>query len=222
MTKSFFSLETVHNIIIGMSDGLTVPFALAAGIASTTTHNIVIIIAGISSIVAGMISMGLGGFLATKSDVDYYKVKQKIESTESIALKEQEDTDIFASYGLTASQVAPITKAFEANPKQWVNFIMLNAFQLSKPTKNEALNSGVVVGLSYLISGFIPLSPYFFMKTPYQALFVSIIVTFVTLVAFGYLKARAIGSNIWSSIFGVVAVSGVAAALAFVIGRLFN
>ncbi len=212
--------NTIHNIIIGMSDGLTVPFALAAGISGTVTHNTAIIVAGISSIVAGMISMGMGGYLATQSDVDYYHGKETIECSESVPDRVQESIQVLSDYGLTQEEIRLVVETLKANPHRWIDLLLLNEFDLCRPSKNEAISSGLVVGISYAVSGFIPLFPYFIVSTPYSALLWSIVVTLATLLAFGYLKARAVGSSPWKSILGVVAVSGIAAGAAFIVGKL--
>jgi VIT1/CCC1 family predicted Fe2+/Mn2+ transporter len=212
--------NAIHNIIIGMSDGLTVPFALAAGISGTVTHNTAIIVAGISSIVAGTISMGLGGYLATQSDVDYYRGKETVEYSEPVPEKVQESVQVLSQYGLTSEEIQPVVETLKANPQRWIDLLLLNEFDLCRPARNEAAASGAVVGLAYLVSGCIPLAPYFVVPTPYRALLWSIVVTLVTLVGFGYAKARAVGSNPWKSILGVVAVSGIAAGAAFAVGKL--
>jgi VIT1/CCC1 family predicted Fe2+/Mn2+ transporter len=214
------SSNTVHNIIIGMSDGLTVPFALAAGISGTVTHNTAIIVAGISSIVAGCISMGLGGYLATQSDVEYYYSKRQDEDSEPVPKREQESIQVLSGYGLPMEEIRRVVNVLKSNPRQWIDLLLLNEFALCRPYRNEAISSGAVVGLSYLVSGFIPLAPYFCIPKPYEALLWSIVVTLVTLVVFGYAKARAVNSNPWKSILGVIAVSGIAAGAAFVTGKL--
>jgi len=222
-SKYFSSRDAVHDIIIGMSDGLTVPFALAAGISSTVSHTAVIVVAGISAIIAGCISMGLGGYLAARNDVEYFNNKQTNEYNEvkGVPIEEsQEVVDILKDYGLAQKEIDPVMKIFKNNPDQWVKFMIRNELELSEPYKGKALHSGLTVALSYLVSGFIPLSPYFFVPIPYEALLISIIITFIALVIFGYMKARVVNSNVWQSIFNVVLISGLAAGLSFVIGKL--
>jgi VIT1/CCC1 family predicted Fe2+/Mn2+ transporter len=221
--KYFSSRDAVHDIIIGMSDGLTVPFALAAGISSTVSHTSVIVVAGISAIIAGCISMGLGGYLAARNDVEYYynKLEKEHNDVKGDPTEEiKEVVDIFIDYGLTQKEIDPVMEKFENNPEQWVKFMIRNELELSKPYKGRALNSGLTVAISYLISGFIPLFPYFFVQIPYKALLISIIVTFIALVVFGYMKAKVVKSNVWQSIFNVVLISGLAASIAFIIGKL--
>ena len=223
LKKYFSSRDAVHDIIIGMSDGLTVPFALAAGISSTGAHTSVIVVAGISAIIAGCISMGLGGYLAARNDVEYYYNKLEKESNEikGTPIEEmQEVVNIFIDYGLTSKEIDPVMEVFQNNPKQWVNFMVRNELELSKPYQGRALDSGITVAISYLISGFIPLFPYIFVKIPYNALLISIIVTFIALVIFGYVKAKVVDSNVWKSICNVVLISGLAAGIAFIIGKL--
>jgi VIT1/CCC1 family predicted Fe2+/Mn2+ transporter len=224
ISKEYFSSrDAVHDIIIGMSDGLTVPFALAAGISSTVSHTAVIVVAGISAIIAGCISMGLGGYLAARNDVEYYYNKQKKEYNEvkGVPIEEiKEVVDILKDYGLAQKEIDPVMEKFENNPDQWVKFMIRNELELSMPYKGKALDSGLTVAISYLISGFIPLCPYFFVQIPYEALLISIIVTFIALVIFGYMKAKVVDSNVWQSIFNVVLISGLAAGISFIIGKL--
>ena len=210
--KYFSSRDAVHDIIIGMSDGLTVPFALAAGISSTVSHTSVIVVAGISAIIAGCISMGLGGYLAARNDVEYYynKLEKEHNDVKGDPTEEiKEVVDIFIDYGLTQKEIDPVMEKFENNPEQWVKFMIRNELELSKPYKGRALNSGLTVAISY-----------FFVQIPYKALLISIIVTFIALVVFGYMKAKVVKSNVWQSIFNVVLISGLAASIAFIIGKL--
>jgi VIT1/CCC1 family predicted Fe2+/Mn2+ transporter len=210
--KYFSSRDAVHDIIIGMSDGLTVPFALAAGISSTVSHTSVIVVAGISAIIAGCISMGLGGYLAARNDVEYYynKLEKEHNDVKGDPTEEiKEVVDIFIDYGLTQKEIDPVMEKFENNPEQWVKFMIRNELELSKPYKGRALNSGLTVAISY-----------FFVQIPYKALLISIIVTFIALVVFGYMKAKVVKSNVWQSIFNVVLISGSATGIAFIIGKL--
>jgi VIT1/CCC1 family predicted Fe2+/Mn2+ transporter len=221
--KHFTASNIVRDIIIGMSDGLTVPFALAAGLSGAVSHTSIILIAGFSEIGAGCISMGLGGYLAAQNDSEHYFSEQKREYDEVKNIphmEKQEVIDIFKTYGLTEAQVQPVIKNFENNPDQWVDFMMRNELKLDKPDKTRARNSGLTIALSYLIAGLIPLSPYIFIKTTQTALIVSGGVTIVALIAFGYIKAKLIGNNPWQSAWRTLLIGGVAAGVAYLISKL--
>ena len=220
--KHFTASDTVRDVIIGMSDGLTVPFALAAGLSGAVSNTSIIIIAGLAEITAGCISMGLGGYLAAQNDAEHYYSEQKKEynEVETIPEKEkQEIVDIFKTYGLSAEQIAPVINNFENNPDKWVEFMMRNELNLDKPDKARARNSGLTIALSYLVAGMIPLSPYIFIKVPYIALIVSAVVTLLALTIFGYAKAKFIGNNPWHSAWRTVLIGGVAAGAAYLIAK---
>lgn len=218
----FTASNTVRDIIIGMSDGLTVPFALAAGLSGAVSQTNIIVIGGLAEIAAGCISMGLGGFLAAQSDSEHYYSEQKKEYHEVDVVPEreaQEVIDIFKSYGLNENQTAPIIEEFKKNPDNWVEFMMQNELHLDKPDKARAKKSGVTIALSYLFAGFIPLSPYFFMKNSHEALLISVIATLTALLIFGYIKAKLIDNNPWKSALQTVSIGGVAALAAYLLAR---
>ena len=117
----------VRDIVIGMSDGLTVPFALAAGLSGAAASSGLIVTGGLAEIAAGAIAMGLGGYLAAKSDRDHYFNEKRREFEEVIEKPDQEKyevEEVFKSYGLTDKQIAPILQAFQADHQAWVNFMM--------------------------------------------------------------------------------------------------
>ena len=218
----FTASKTVRDVIIGMSDGLTVPFALAAGLSGAVTQTSIIVIAGLAEIAAGCISMGLGGYLAARNDEDHYNSEEKREYREVDVVPNQEKkevVDIFKSYGLNDEQIAPIIENFKHNPDSWVAFMMRNELDLEKPDKARARISGLTIAASYLVSGFIPLSPYIFMRNSHDALFVSIAVTLVALLAFGYVKAKLIGNDPWKSAWQTILIGGTAAAAAYLIAK---
>lgn len=223
--KHFKASDTVRDIIIGMSDGLTVPFALAAGLSGAISNTNIIVIAGFAEIAAGCISMGLGGYLAAQSDAEHYYSELRKEHNEIKFIPEAEKAEIaeiFKQYGLTEQQIDPVIKNFENNPDKWVEFMMRNELNLEKPNKARARNSGITIALAYLLSGFIPLSPYIFLQTPRIALIISIIVTLLALLIFGYTKAKIMGNNPWHSAWRTVLIGGVAAAAAYLIAKVIS
>ncbi len=218
----FTASEKVRDVVIGMSDGLTVPFALAAGLTGAIAASHLIVIAGLAEIAAGCISMGLGGWLAAKSDAEHYRRERKVEEQEvkdTPEVEAQEVRDIFKEYGLTARQIEPIIDNFRANPKKWVDFMMTNELGLEEPHPRRALYSAATIALSYAIGGFVPLSPYFFVHNSHHALYPSIIVTLIALFLFGFFKAKVAGTNQLKSAMQTVLVGGIAAAAAFLIAR---
>ncbi len=219
----FTASDMVRDIIIGMSDGLTVPFALAAGLSGAVSTTTLIVIAGLSEIAAGSISMGLGGYLAGQNDAEHYESEERKEYHEVVAIPEQEKkevADIFKTYGLDEHAIAPVLKVFEKDPKKWVDFMMRNELNLDRPDRNRARNSGLTIALSYLVAGFIPLSSYIFVHDSRVALLVSVVVTLLALLVFGYIKAKLIGNNPWRSAWRTALIGSVAAGAAYLIAKL--
>jgi len=218
----FTASEKVRDVVIGMSDGLTVPFALAAGLTGAIAASHLIVIAGLAEIAAGCISMGLGGWLAAKSDAEHYHRERKVEEREvreTPEVEAQEVRDIFKEYGLTAGQIEPIIENFRASPKLWVDFMMTNELELEEPHPKRAIYSAATIAASYAIGGFVPLSPYFFIHNARHALYPSIVVTLIALFLFGFFKARIAGTGAIKSAFQTVLVGGIAAITAFLIAR---
>jgi VIT1/CCC1 family predicted Fe2+/Mn2+ transporter len=218
----FTSSNVVRDIIIGMSDGLTVPFALAAGLSGAVSTTTLIVIAGLSEIAAGSISMGLGGYLAGENDAEHYYSEERKEYNEVKVIPQQEKQeiiDIFKTYGLNEPEIAPVLATFEKNPKKWVDFMMRNELNLDKPDSKRARNSGITIALSYLVAGFIPLSPYILIHDSRVALFVSVSVTLLALIIFGYVKAKLIGNNPWQSAWRTALIGSVAAGAAYLIAK---
>src|SRR6516225_3317390 len=196
--KHFTASDTVRDIVIGMSDGLTVPFALAAGltgaVASTGGRETAIIVTGgLAEIAAGAIAMGLGGYLAAKSDAEHYASEMKREHREvqEIPQEEQEEVArVFRAYGLGPDEISPIIKALTAHPQSWVDFMMRYELGLEKPDPKRALHSALTIALSYVAGGLIPLFPYVLLHTASNALTLSVVVTVIALFLFGYVKGR--------------------------------
>ncbi len=221
--KHFSGKEFVRDVVIGMSDGLTVPFALAAGLSGAIVATHIIVTAGLAEIAAGSIAMGLGGFLAAKGDVEHYDIEEKREYYEIehlIHREEHETSEIFESYGLTKEQIEPIISHFKSKPKEWVDFMMRFELGLEKVDPHRALKSARNIALSYIVGGFIPLSPYMIFASSTVAFMCSVAATLIALFIFGFVKGHYTGNNPWKSAAYTTIVGGLAAAAAFSIARL--
>ncbi len=215
----------VRDVIIGMSDGLTVPFALAAGLSGSAIHPSVIIVAGLAEIAAGSISMGLGGYLAAQSDADVYHnelAREYREIKEVPEMERKEVAEIFTAYGLSEADIAPVLNKFEKEPDMWVKFMMAHELFLHEPDPKQAIKSAGTIALSYIVGGIIPLSPYFFTQYPHQGLLISIGITLSALVVFGYVKSRYIGIDPWKGALRTAIVGAIAAGAAFFLARLIS
>lgn len=216
--KHFTASDTVRDIVIGMSDGLTVPFAIAAGMTGAAVGTKVVIIAGLAEIAAGSISMGLGGYLAGKTDVEHYDVERQREEDETHQVPDveaQEVADILNDLGLTDNEAAPIVAALRRQREKWVDFMMRFELGLERPDPQRALQSALTIAASYAISGFIPLAPYMFITNVQSALLISIMVTILTLFVFGYVKGRITGIKALRSATQTALIGGAAAGAAF-------
>lgn len=223
--KHFQSSQQVRDFVIGMSDGLTVPFALAAGLSGAISETSIIITAGLAEIAAGSIAMGLGGYLAGRTEIEHYDSEERREYEEIERLHDveiRETKEIFAEYGLTEEQQDMIAHEMAKNPKKWVDFMMRFELGLERPDKNRALQSAIVIGLSYVIGGLIPLSAYFFTATASEGLFYSSIITFICLVAFGLIKSKLTGQPLLKGAARVTLVGALAAAAAFGLAKLIG
>ncbi len=219
------SSEFITDIVIGMSDGLTVPFALAAGLSGAVSSNTVIITAGIAEIVAGSIAMGLGGYLAGKTEQEHYQaeLKREYDEVENLPEKEkQEVRDIFAEYGLSKAAQDIIAEEMSKDKDKWVDFMMKYELGLEKPHPNRARKSASTIGISYIVGGFIPLSAYFLTHTPYEGLIGSAILTVICLFIFGYFKSKVTGQPPIKGALKVTLIGIAAAAAAFIIAKSFN
>ena len=222
----FKGSDRVRDIIIGMSDGLTVPFALAAGLSgvANATSNI-IITGGLAEMAAGAISMGLGGYLAARSDAEHYQAERATEQKEVDTIPDVEVAeveDVFLSYGLDKNQSNTIAKALSLHPQKWIDFMMKFELGLEKPDANRARNSAATIGISYIVGGLIPMSGYFFTQTPYQGLVVSAILTVICLFLFGYFKSKVTGQPLIKGAVKVTLIGITAAAAAFMVAKAFN
>jgi VIT1/CCC1 family predicted Fe2+/Mn2+ transporter len=224
LERHFTASDTVRDIVIGMSDGLTVPFALAAGLSAFASSGIVVT-AGLAEIAAGSIAMGLGGYLAAKSDAEHYVSEKRREQREVAEIPEEEMEEVaqvFRGYGLTGEQVAPVVHALSEHPKAWVDFMMRFELGLEEPKPERARTSALTIGGAYVAGGFIPLAPYIFISTAHVALLVSIAVTLAALFIFGFVKGRFTTARPLRSALETAFVGSVAAGAAFLIARAIS
>jgi len=219
------SSDLLRDVVIGMSDGLTVPFALAAGLSGAVDQSSIIVIAGIAEIAAGSIAMGLGGYLAGKTEQDHYQseVKREYDEVENLRHKEIEETrEFFANIGLSPALQDQATEEIAKDKDRWVDFMMKYELGLDKPDPKRASKSALNIGLSYIAGGIIPLSPYFFITDSNEALKISVVATLVCLFVFGFFKSRITGVKpIWGAL-KVTLIGALAAAAAFGVAKLFE
>ena len=223
--KHFTAGETVRDIVIGMADGLTVPFALAAGLTGAIASSHIVITAGFAEIAAGSIAMGLGGYLAARSDAEHYASERKREEEEIVTVPDveaQEVQEIFKTYGLNESESASVVTALRQRPKDWVDFMMRFELGLEKPVPGRAWKSALTIAFSYVVGGIIPLSAYLAIADAHSALKVSITVTLIALLGFGAVKGRFTGAPMLRSGLQTALIGGLAAAAAFGIARLIS
>ena len=223
--KHFTSSDTVRDVVIGMSDGLTVPFALAAGLTGAIAQSRLIITAGFAEIVAGSIAMGLGGYLAARSDAEHYDHEETREYDEIKRIPEaeaKEVTDIFRTYGLSEGESSSVVESLRQRPKDWVAFMMRFELGLEEPQPSRAWKSALTIALAYAVGGMIPLSAYLFLPDARTALRLSVIVTLIALAVFGGVKGRFTGVPVFRSALQTTVIGGLAAAAAFGIARLIS
>ena len=221
----FRSSDLVTDIVIGMSDGLTVPFALAAGLSGAVSSSHIIVIAGLAEVVAGSIAMGLGGYLAGKTEIDHYNSELSRERYEVEHMPEEEKREvqvIFADMGMSEETQRQVVEEMAKDKEKWIDFMMRYELGLEKPDAKRAARSAGNIGASYIVGGLVPLSPYFFATTPLDGLKWSCVITVLCLFTFGFFKARVTGQNPWGGAIRVMLIGSVAAAAAFFIARLFN
>jgi VIT1/CCC1 family predicted Fe2+/Mn2+ transporter len=221
----FESSKTVRDIVLGMADGLTVPFALSAGITGAAVPLNIVVTAGIAEIAAGSIAMGLGGFLAARTEHQHYFVEREREEQEILRVPQRERDeiiDIMTHYGVTPEECAPMLAGLERNPTAWRDFMMRFELGLEEPNPSAAKRSAWTIGLSYVVGGMIPLAPYMLFKSPSTALSVSALVTLIALFAFGYVKGRFTGVDEMQSALQTLTIGGLAAGVAFTVARLIS
>ncbi len=222
MEEHFQSSEKVRDFVIGMSDGLTVPFALAAGLSGAIDSTAIVITAGLAEIAAGSIAMGLGGYLAGRTEIEHYDSEEKREYDEVVHKHEieiAETKEIFAEYGISEDLQEKVAREMAQNPKKWVDFMMRFELGLERPHKHRALQSALIIGLSYVIGGLIPLSAYFFTESSREGLIYSSIITLLCLIIFGLVKSKLTGQPLFKGALRVAIVGAAAAAAAFAIAK---
>jgi VIT1/CCC1 family predicted Fe2+/Mn2+ transporter len=220
--KHFTASEVVRDIVIGMSDGLTVPFALAAGLSGAIASTRLIVVAGLAEIAAGSIAMGLGGYLAARNDAEHYeneRDREKREIVDKTAAEEQEVREILEGYGLDSDHIRPILEAFHKDHDAWVDWMMRFELGLEKPDPKRAVNSALTIALSYVFGGLIPLAPYMVIQSPGRAVFVSAAATLAALFLFGYLKGRFTGTRALAGAIRTTVTGGLAAGAAYAIAK---
>lgn len=220
--KHFTASETVRDIVIGMADGLTVPFALAAGLSGAVEATRIIVTAGLAEVAAGAIAMGLGGYLAARTDAEHFASERAREVREVKEMPEEEAAevgDVFRDFGLDDPTVHAVVNAIRADDERWVDFMMRFELGLEEPDPKRARNSALTIALSYIAGGMVPLAPYFFFGSVHEALLWSIAFTLVALFAFGYVKGRFTTTRPFRSAWQTVVIGGLAASAAFAIAK---
>jgi VIT1/CCC1 family predicted Fe2+/Mn2+ transporter len=223
--KHLHSSSLLTDIVIGMSDGLTVPFALAAGLSGAFDSTTLIVVAGLAEIAAGSIAMGLGGYLAGKTEADHYQseLRREYEEVETVPQQEKEEVRaFFGNLGLSEEVQEQAVEEMTKDKEKWVQFMMKYELGLDKPDPKRAHKSALNIGVSYIIGGIVPLSPYFFISQPIDALKLSAVVTLLCLFAFGYFKSKITGINPWAGALRVTLIGAIAAGAAFGVARLIE
>ena len=223
--RHFTGSESVRDVVIGMADGLTVPFALAAGLTAAVTSSHIIVTAGLAEIAAGAIAMGLGGYLAARTDQEHYLSEEQREYKEVQQLREveiEEVANIFRDYGIKDPVLDQVTNAIAADPKRWVDFMMRFELGLERPDPKRAPISALTIAVSYIVGGLIPLAPYMFGVELHRALIYSVIFTGIALAIFGAVKGRLTGISMAKSAVQTTLVGGLAASAAFYLASLFS
>ncbi len=223
--RHFTAGDRVRDIVIGMSDGLTVPFALAAGLSGAVASSRIVVTAGFAEVAAGSIAMGLGGYLAAKSDAEHYDAEERREHQEvrEIPREEMKEVaDIFRGYGLAEEHITPVVEAMTNRPKQWVDFMMRFELGLERPDPKRARISAAVISTAYAVGGLIPLAPYILLHNARTALMISVVVTLIALAIFGLVKGRYTGAKPIKSAMQTTITGGLAATAAFLIARAIS
>ena len=232
--QHFTSGNFVRDVVIGMADGLTVPFALAAGLSgavssnplfSTVSPNHLIIIGGLAEIAAGSIAMGLGGYMAARGDAEHYVQERSREEREVIEIPEEEKAEIsriFQSYAVTEQEASHVVEGLARDPKAWVDFMMKFELGLEEPDPKRAVTSAATIALAYVAGGFIPLTPYMIVNTATKGLILSAIVTLAALGIFGFIKGRFTGTSPMRGAVQTVVIGGLAAGAAFILAKMIS
>ncbi|MEO8870599.1 MAG: VIT1/CCC1 transporter family protein [Granulicella sp.] len=221
----FGSSAVLRDVVIGLSDGLTVPFALAAGLSGVVASSHIVVLAGLAEIAAGSIAMGLGGYLAARGDAEHYvseRAREEREVIERTHDEEEEIYEIFEQYDVDRISATPVLEALKQNPQAWVDFMMRFELGLEQPAPNRAHRSALTIASSYIAGGIVPLLPYMFAESAAESLRLSVLITLVALALFGAMKGKLVGTGALRSAFQTVAIGGAAAAAAYTLARLLN
>ena len=229
-TESHFTASaSVRDVVIGMADGLSVPFALAAGITGAIAANpgatALVVTAGLAEIAAGSIAMGLGGYLAARTDAEHYDSEREREVRETVELADVETEEVakvFREYGLSEAQMAPVVTAICSDQKRWVDFMMRFELGLEEPDPKRATRSALTIAAAYVFGGLIPLAHYMLLSSVTEGLRYSIVITLIALAAFGFIKSRFTGISAWKGALQTVLTGGLAATAAFLLARLIE
>ncbi len=219
------SSDLLRDIVIGMSDGLTVPFALAAGLSGAVNSTNIIVLAGVAEIAAGSIAMGLGGFLAGKTEQDHYnsELKREYWEVDNLPDKEQDEVrEFFVSLGLSREVQSKAVAELTKDKDRWVDFMMKYELNLDKPDPKRARKSAFNIGMSYVVGGLVPLSPYFFVSNAQQGLIISVIITLICLYIFGFFKSKFTGVNPIAGGLKIMLIGALAAGAAFIVTKLLE
>ncbi len=223
--QHFEATEAVRDIVIGLSDGLTVPFALAAGLSGAVASAHIVVLAGLAEIAAGSIAMGLGGYLAARGDAEHYASELQREQTEIVTRPQDEAEEIyeiFEQYSVSREAARPVLEALEQNPAAYVDFMMRFELGLERPAENRAHRSAATIAVSYILGGLVPLAPYMLVADIGLALKLSVVITLVALAVFGAIKGRLVGTGTMRSAVQTTLIGGAAAAVAYGLARLLN
>lgn len=223
--QHFTESEFIGDVVIGIADGLTVPFALAAGLSGTVSNTSLVVIAGISEIAAGSIAMGLGGYLAARTNREHYLAEKEREYREirEVPHKEEEEVaEFLREWGLKEKDVQSAVEDITSDDDRWVNFMMKYELELEEPKPERARNSSLTIGMSYIFGGLIPLSPYIFINNAKQSLMASVIITLAALFTFGWVKGKFTGTGAIKSALQTALVGGLAAGFAFALAKLIS
>jgi vacuolar iron transporter family protein len=223
--KHFQSSDLLSDVVIGMSDGLTVPFALAAGLSGVVNSTNLILTAGVAEIIAGSIAMGLGGFLSGKTEIDHYDAELKREYEETYKYPEREKAEVrevFEGYGLSPESQHLLVEEISKDRDKWVEFMMRFELGLEKPNEKRARQAAFNIGVSYILGGLVPLLPYAILPNVQTALYWSAAVTILALLVFGYIKSKIIGQSPIKGGLQTAFIGAVAASVAYGVARLFH
>ncbi len=221
--KHFTASDFVRDAVIGMADGLTVPFALAAGLSGAVQNTRLIVVGGLAEIAAGSIAMGLGGYLAARGDAEHFEQERAREYREIKEIPEEEMAEVsrvFQAYGMTQQESAPVVEALSRRPDAWVDFMMRFELGLEAPDPGRALTSAATIAAAYVAGGLIPLSPYIALENAVRGLIYSAVLTLAALGVFGYLKGRYTGAGPLRAAMQTMFIGGIAAAAAFLLAKL--